>query len=75
MVFPSTLDDDDAFFRAAVEEVRSRAGDEVARQTVQHIRTEFSTLDWILEGLLARSGLAVVERRSQGFLPVYVCQR
>lgn len=75
VVFPSTTDDYDTFFKVTVDELRSRAGEEVALQTVQHIRSEFSTLDWILEGLLTRSGLRIVERRCQGFLSVYVCEK
>jgi hypothetical protein len=37
--------------------------------------TEFSTLDWILEGLIARSGLRIVEKDNEGFLSVYVCEK
>jgi ubiquinone/menaquinone biosynthesis C-methylase UbiE len=75
VVFPSTTDDYDAFFGMAIDEVRSHAGDEIARQTIQHIKTEFSTLDWILEGMIARSGLRIVERDRRGFLSVYVCEK
>lgn len=75
VVFPSTTDDYDAFFKKVVDEVRSRVGDEVAQQTVQHIKTEFSTLDWILEGMIARSGLSIVEKDCKGFLSVYICNK
>jgi putative AdoMet-dependent methyltransferase len=75
VVFPSAIDNYDAFFRAVLDEVRSKAGDEVAQQTIQHIKTEFSTLDWILEGMIARSGLKIIEKDNQGFLSVYVCEK
>ncbi|MDD3815576.1 MAG: class I SAM-dependent methyltransferase [Desulfocapsaceae bacterium] len=75
VVFPSATDDYDAFFKAVIDEVRLHAGDEIAQQTIQHIKTEFSTLDWILEGMITRSGLKIVEKDSKGFLSVYVCEK
>jgi ubiquinone/menaquinone biosynthesis C-methylase UbiE len=75
VVFPSATDDYAAFFEKVIDEVRSHAGDEVAQQTVRHIKTEFSTLDWILEGLITRSGLKIVEKDFKGLLSVYVCEK
>jgi len=75
VVFPSTISDYDAFFKTVIDEIRSRAGDEVAQQTVAHIKTEFSTLDWILEGMIERSGLRIVAKDCKGFLSVYVCEK
>jgi ubiquinone/menaquinone biosynthesis C-methylase UbiE len=75
VVFPSTTHDYDTFFKTVIDELRSRAGDVVAQQTIQHIKTEFSTLDWILEGMIIRSGLRIVEKHCMGFLSVYVCEK
>lgn len=75
LVFPSDLGDYDPFFTMLVEGVRARAGEETAEGTVRHIRTEFSTLDWILEGLLERAGLRIVERSGQSPLLAYVCEK
>jgi hypothetical protein len=47
----------------------------VAEQTVQHIKTEYSTLDWILEGMIARTGLTIIEKRQEGFLSLYICEK
>lgn len=75
VVFPSSSVDFDAYFQEAIDGVRSHAGDEMARQTIEHIRTEFSTFDWILEGMLARTGLTMVTKTCQGFTTVYVCEK
>ncbi len=75
VVFPSATVDYDAYFQAVIEGVRSRAGDDVAEQTVQHIKTEYSTLDWILEGMIARTGLTIIEKRQEGFLSLYICEK
>lgn len=75
IVFPAPMDDYDGFFAKVIEEVRARTDDETARQTVEHIKREYSTLDWILEGMLARSGLHIVFHDRKGFLSVYVCEK
>jgi putative AdoMet-dependent methyltransferase len=75
VVFPSTTDDYNALFKTMIEEVRSQAGDEMAQRMVQHIKKEFSTLDWILEGMITHSGLRIVRKDSKGFLSVYVCEK
>ncbi len=75
VVFPSEIEDYDLFFERIVEGIRSRAGDELAQETVQHIRAEYSTLDWILEGIIERSGLKIVNKENEGFIFVYVCEK
>ncbi len=75
VVFPSEIDDYDAFFEGVVDKVRSEAGDEFGRQTIQHIRAEFSTLDWILEGMIERSGLRIISKDLDGLLTAYVCEK
>lgn len=75
VVFPSATDDYDAYFQVVIDGVRSHAGNDVAEQTVQHIKTEYSTLDWILEGMIERARLTIVERRQEGFLSVYICEK
>ena len=75
VVFPSSVGDYDTFFKMVIDEICSQAGEDVALQTIQHIKTEYSTLDWILEGMIVRSGLRIVEKGSKGFLSVYICEK
>lgn len=39
--------------------MRDSAGDSMARETEIHIQDEFSTYDWIMEGLLEKSGFSI----------------
>jgi putative AdoMet-dependent methyltransferase len=41
-----------------------------------HINKEFSTMDWIMRGLIERAGF-VIEREEQkeGFLGLYLCKK
>jgi SAM-dependent methyltransferase len=73
VVFPSAVEDYDTYFSAAVEEMRSKAGDEMAQSLVAHIQKEFSTLDWILEGMLARTGFRILRKDVDGLLTTYNC--
>jgi putative AdoMet-dependent methyltransferase len=44
-------------------------------ETIEHIAKEFSTLDWIMEGLLARAGFAIQQTLdSQAPLMQYLCR-
>lgn len=58
-----------------IDGIRSQAGDEVTQQTIQHIKAEFSTFDWILEEMIACSSLKIVEKENKGFLTEYVCEK
>lgn len=75
VVFPAATGNFDEFFERAIDDVRAHAGDEAARQTTHHIKSEYSTLDWILEGMIARSGLKIIEKSDRGFLSTYICER
>lgn len=45
-------------------------------EMVTHVRREYSTFSWIMEGLLARSGFVVERVEAEGaFLQRYLCRR
>ncbi len=75
VVFPSTHVDYVSFFENAISQIRDKSSDIIAEQTVQHIKSEYSTLDWILEQMLERSGFRIISRKNQGFVFVYVCEK
>lgn len=44
--------------------------------SAKHAATEFSTYDWIMEGLIERAGFEIIsETNPSGFLAVYHCRR
>ena len=75
VVFPSQTADYDAYFEAIVAGIEQQAGDDFARKMIAHIKSEFSTLDWILEGMMDRAGLRVLRKECSGFLTSYVCEK
>jgi ubiquinone/menaquinone biosynthesis C-methylase UbiE len=45
-------------------------------EAARHVAREFSTYDWIMEGLLQRAGLAIVEKKNPSHsLLVYHCRK
>jgi len=74
IVFPSGLDDYGAFFDRFVEQIRIKAGDDMAQGATNHIKKEFSTLDWILEGMIRQAGFTLerIEYNDQ-CIAVYMC--
>ena len=56
--------------------MRKVSGDSMARETEVHIRDEFSTYDWIMEGLLERSGFSIDYKHVEADnLVGYVCSK
>lgn len=53
------------------------AGGEFLRQDAEgHFRDEFSTYDWVIDGLLDRAGFTLLEKRIEfGVLGTYLCEK
>lgn len=64
------------FFDNLIDRVKNAAGVELACDLEIGAREEYTTLDWIMEGLLRRAGF-YIERADyfEGFMAVYVCNR
>jgi putative AdoMet-dependent methyltransferase len=59
-----------------VEKLAEAGGDFLREDTEGHFREEFSTYDWIMDGLLLRAGFTIKSRDVQdGVLGTYYCAR
>ena len=57
-----------------IEHQASLGGEFLRDDAIQHFREEFSTFDWILERMLARSGFEIIHKSLEGgLLARYVC--
>lgn len=75
VVFPSFIRDYDSYFNKIINDLKSSAGDQIAEETEIHIREEFSTLDWIMEGLLKSAGFCIESVECDGFMAGYLCKK
>ena len=63
-------------YAAAVDAWVSSAAESQRASYARHVREEYSTMDWIMEGLLRRAGFTVVETAcDDGFMARYLCRK
>lgn len=76
VVFTFNSQDHEKAIGQMIQEMRATAGDSMADEMEVHIRDEFSTYDWIMEGLLAKAGFSIdsVEVKADN-LRGYVCSK
>lgn len=75
IVFPSgrdCLDEIDQWLKAFETIVDAR----LAEEALIHVKNEFSTYDWIIEGIIRRSGFQIdTAEYSKGFQALYICTK
>ena len=67
-------------YEDSIERYISRAsemmGDEFAGRIAAHVKNEYSTMDWIMEGMIVRAGFKVVRKDyKDGFIGSYFCSK
>ena len=75
IVFPSDLDNLDSELDKWIQSIAEQSGPEMAAETEVHIREEYSTYDWIMEGLLKHAGFEIDSSEYNGFQATYVCTK
>jgi putative AdoMet-dependent methyltransferase len=76
IVFPSAVEDLEGRLEAWVISIAEQSGNELASEAKIHIREEYSTYDWVMEGLLKRAGFEIESAEyGDGFQATYVCTR
>ena len=76
IVFPSAAEDMGGRLDAWVRSTALQSGPELAAEVEIHIREEYSTYDWVMEGLLKRTGFEIESAEyADGFQATYVCIR
>ena len=76
VIFSSKIKDYQEFFNGFVEGVRAKTDEGFAEQAAGHIRDEFSTFDWVIEGFFRQAGFKLIETHYiQGFMGIIVGQK
>lgn len=76
IVFPSETANLEAELNAWVTSIAKQSGPELAAEAETHIRDEYSTYNWVMEGLLARAGFEIGSAEYSGRLQAtYVCAK
>ena len=60
----------------AISKAAEKAGPQFARSICEHVKNEYSTTDWIMQGMIERAGFEVEKAtHSQGFFALYLCTK
>jgi len=62
------------FFSGSIGQIAGALGPQIGREFETHVREEFSTLDWIMDGLIRKAGFKIV-RRELGQPAEYYCTK
>jgi len=74
IVFPASAPDLVRQLQAWVRRIGDKAGARLAKEAEVHIRSEHSTYDWVMDGLLRRAGFRIIRKHAgEGFQTTYVC--
>jgi putative AdoMet-dependent methyltransferase len=76
VVFPSDMVGYEARFEGWIQSMAENVGTEFAAEAETHIRDEYSTYDWIMEGLLNRAGFQIDQAEyMDGFGVAFLCTK
>jgi putative AdoMet-dependent methyltransferase len=66
----------DKFLDEFISKAAEKAGPQFARSICEHVRNEYSTMDWIMRGMIERAGFKIEKAtHSQGFFALYLCTK
>ncbi len=76
VVFTFEPSDHESSIKGMIEDMRDMASDSMVDETITHIKEEFSTYDWVIEGLLEKAGFSIDSKimEDQNYL-TYVCSK
>ncbi|GAM10265.1 putative methyltransferase [Geobacter sp. OR-1] len=61
---------------AFVDKLTAAGGERLREDTERHFREEYSTYDWVLDGLLSRAGFTITSKQiDDGVLGTYICTK
>jgi putative AdoMet-dependent methyltransferase len=76
IVFPSDTDCLQHKINEWIDVVKRMADSRLAEEAIIHVKNEFSTYDWIMEGMIRRSGFLINSAEySDGFQASYLCRK
>ncbi|MHC4439000.1 MAG: hypothetical protein ACYS3S_16700 [Planctomycetota bacterium] len=76
VVFSFNIDDYESRLNQWIKSTAERIGSAFAEEVEIHIREEYSTFDWIMEGLLKQAGFAIeTVNYKYDLMAAYLCTR
>ena len=65
VVFSFPVESYQSEFDKWVKGMREKAGQDMAEETILHIRDEYSSFDWVVDGMIERAGFRIEQKLSE----------
>ena len=76
VVFSFSIQEYQSKINQWIFEIDQKAGSEMAREAEIHIKDEYSTFNWVMEGILNRAGFQIDKKNNvNGFGTEYICSK
>jgi putative AdoMet-dependent methyltransferase len=76
VVYSFDISHHDKYLEGFVSKASEMAGLEFADRIAAHVKNEYSTLDWIMEGMIERAGFKIINvEKEYGFFALYLCKK
>jgi ubiquinone/menaquinone biosynthesis C-methylase UbiE len=76
VVFSFDPAEHEKFLDDFISKAEEMAGPNFARSISDHVKKEYSTMDWIMQGLIERAGFKVLQtKKVHGFFALYLCEK
>ncbi len=76
VVYSFDISEYEKFFPIFISAASERAGPEFAARISDHVKNEYSTMDWIVKGMIERAGFEISHsENSHGFFGLYLCTK
>ncbi len=76
VVYSFDLAEHGKFLDEFISKAAEKAGPQFALSISEHVKNEYSTMDWIMRGMIERAGFEIERaKQSQGFFALYLCTK
>jgi ubiquinone/menaquinone biosynthesis C-methylase UbiE len=76
VVYSSQIENYEEYFDTLIANVETHVGQEFTKEYNEHIRNEYSTLDWIMDAMLTREGFEIINTVVENeVITTYLCKK
>ena len=76
VVYSFDIREHERFLEGFISRASELAGPEFAKRIADHVKNEYSTMDWIMQGMIERAGFEIMQiEKEHKFFAIYLCTK
>jgi hypothetical protein len=76
VVYSFDIRSHERFLEGFISRASELAGPEFAKRIADHVKNEYSTMDWIMQGMIERAGFEIMQiEKEHKFFALYLCTK